>query len=1169
MHKTLWGAVSFAVLVACASQRESAPNVVTKPADAALELAARDPSLHALLAPQEGAFTRDATDALDATDARLVNAGWRAAAAQLRFGVLGVRLPEHADGAVEVGVARFERLRLRVTLAGAASSPAQLDAGRVVYRAAFTDVDRVCAASEEAFEDALVIKNASAPHAFAWRIEIPADVREPVAEAEGLVFHDASGGALLRMPWAYALDARGTQHPVQLFWDAPSHELRASLSPARDLAYPVLLDPRFETGVWYTPSIFSYRQGPAVAFDAVRGNVVLFGGGGSSGSLSTSLSDTWIYDGTAWTQRYPAVSPGARFGASMAFDSVRGNVVLFGGFGGGGYFADTWTWNGATWTRAAVVGPTGRYRTSLAFDSARGEAVLFGGEGQTGNFHNDTWAWNGSTWNQRSPAGSPSVRAGAAFAFDSVRNTAVLFGGSNTGGNLGDTWTWNGTTWTQAAGTMPTSRTRAGLAFDAARGNTVLFGGSAAGDTWTWSGAAWTQRAPATSPAPRESHGMVYDAAHQRVYVVAGFSLVPGQPGSLRDTFGWDGTTWAPSAPITSPSARIGAAAAYDAARDNVVLFGGATTGGMFFRETWIWNGTSWAQRTPATQPPGMFLTALAFDAARSKVLLFGGSSGAGGRGETFTWDGTTWTQINPATSPPGRSGFAMAYDAARMQVVAFGGLDNADVQLGDTWTWNGTNWANVNPPTSPTPRAYHAMTYDGVNRNVVLYGGQTPTFVDDTWTFDGSTWTSRVSALTPGPRANMVFTFDTRRGTAILFGGIDGGANSFADTWFWNGSVWALGSTNAGPSARNLAAGAFDATRGTMIMHGGFASSGTAFSDTWLLYGLGGMCSSNADCPSASCVDGVCCNAPRCGTCETCAGASPGRCAPVQNQEDADSCPASNGQSCSATGACKVALGKPAASAVECASGFLVDGVCCDTACDGSCQACRDDLKASGQRSGVCDHARDGLDPHDSCASDDATTCQRDGTCDGRGKCRLYAVGTGCGAASCVDNRATGRLCNGFGTCGESADGVSCGLYACRPSVGCTSTCATNADCGARSHCEASQCVANEGASCDGDHTVFTPDDKATDCGKFKCAGATCKASCVSLLDCVSPAVCNAENKCVGDDIAPPDDGGGGCSCRTSKRAATPNVWAWLCALATLWSVRRRAHVGRSRRAQ
>jgi hypothetical protein len=63
-----------------------------------------------------------------------------------------------------------------------------------------------------------------------------------------------------------------------------------------------------------------------MAYDAAHGNVVNFGGsvGGSRGG------DTWIWDGTNWTQLSPLNSPPARASHSMADDEAHGQVVLFG-----------------------------------------------------------------------------------------------------------------------------------------------------------------------------------------------------------------------------------------------------------------------------------------------------------------------------------------------------------------------------------------------------------------------------------------------------------------------------------------------------------------------------------------------------------------------------------------------------------------------------------------------------------------------------------------------------------------------------------------------------------------------------------------------------------------------------------------------------------------------
>ena len=37
--------------------------------------------------------------------------------------------------------------------------------------------------------------------------------------------------------------------------------------------------------------------------------------------------------------------------ASMAYDPATGNMILFGGANNSGFFGDTWTWDGTTWTQ--------------------------------------------------------------------------------------------------------------------------------------------------------------------------------------------------------------------------------------------------------------------------------------------------------------------------------------------------------------------------------------------------------------------------------------------------------------------------------------------------------------------------------------------------------------------------------------------------------------------------------------------------------------------------------------------------------------------------------------------------------------------------------------------------------------------------------------------------
>jgi hypothetical protein len=184
----------------------------------------------------------------------------------------------------------------------------------------------------------------------------------------------------------------------------------------------------------------SGRFWPAMAYDAATGTVVLFGG---LNHHERPLDSTWTWDGTTWTKQHPATSPPARFAASMAYDAVTGTVVLFGGSTGDG---ETWTWDGSTWTRQhpATSPPARSGAGGMAYDAATGTVVLFGGRNFSLTYaFADTWTWDGSTWTKQHPATHPSSRLDGSMAYEAATGSVVLFGGSGyRTGNLHDTWTW-------------------------------------------------------------------------------------------------------------------------------------------------------------------------------------------------------------------------------------------------------------------------------------------------------------------------------------------------------------------------------------------------------------------------------------------------------------------------------------------------------------------------------------------------------------------------------------------------------------------------------------------------------------------------------------------------------------------------------------------------------
>ena len=306
----------------------------------------------------------------------------------------------------------------------------------------------------------------------------------------------------------------------------------------------------------------------------------------------------------------------------------------------------------------------------------------------------------------------------------------------------------------------------------------------------------WIQVYPSTSPAARGVAKMVYDAARREV-VLFGGCVAPDSSVPCVDsdeTWVWNGRDWIEKSPANRPPARHTHAMAYDSVRQEVVLFGGVSINGVnpqHFNDTWVWDGSNWHQRTPAHSPSPREMHAVAFDEARGKMVLFGGVPPIWVGGETWLWDGSDWTQVSPATPPPLRWQFSMVYDSRRDRVVLFGGWGGSS-GLSDTWSWDGSNWHEEVTSTAPSARWGHAMAYDPVRGEGVMFAGlNPPSFAADTWVWDGTDWRQKVSAVSPAWRVNHTMTYDAAHGQILLFGGDQN--NGMGPFRFLN-DTWVLG---------------------------------------------------------------------------------------------------------------------------------------------------------------------------------------------------------------------------------------------------------------------------------------------------------------------------------------------------------------------------------------
>ncbi len=420
--------------------------------------------------------------------------------------------------------------------------------------------------------------------------------------------------------------------------------------------------------------------GLELAFDEGRGVTVALG-------VANNQAETWEWDGQIW-ERVAVGGLSRRFDHAMAYDAALGEVLVYGGHVGGLELDDAWAWNGTSWRFVSAGQPSPRAFHGMAYDAVRGAAVVFGGSPEPNREFSDTWTFEEGVWTL-ADHGEPEARHAFSMTYDTVRSEALIFGGRGVG-TLGDTWRHDGTRWRLAATTGPSDRHWPSMAYDIGRAVTVLFAGALGnepvdGATWEWDGHVWTLRSM-NGPAPRYAAAMAYDAARGLTVLFGGFA---GQRAGTRfdDTWVWNGAAWNQLA-VVGPSARSGAAMAYDTDREVVVLFGGffkpLQGPNVYHQDTWEWNGINWSLRSQ-TGPTGRLQATMTYDQSTERMLLFGGQDEDGRQlDDLWEWDGAAWTEVQSA-GPSARWSAGAVYSPSRESALLFGG-QNGTALLADTW---------------------------------------------------------------------------------------------------------------------------------------------------------------------------------------------------------------------------------------------------------------------------------------------------------------------------------------------------------------------------------------------------------------------------------------------------------------------------------------------------
>lgn len=386
--------------------------------------------------------------------------------------------------------------------------------------------------------------------------------------------------------------------------------------------------------------------------------------------------------------------------------------------------------------------------------------------------------------------------------------------------------------------------------------------------------------------------------------------------------------------------------------------------------------------------------------------------------------------------------------------------------------------WSTIAPVTG-----FHAPS-----QAVVLAGGKSVLMTggaDEPEIFDGTAWTKTVPQVHKNEEATLTLLDD---GHVIAIGGHDPGAgmpSPNAEVYDPKTNKWSATSpmahARAGHSAVKVTSGlvivaggspssdveAYDpatnkfsivgylsaprefmcaTTRGTgAIFMGGTTYAGyNAYVpnvDLWEPSPASSPCTTGLECASGKCISG------------TCDGAS---------DAGVDALPPSDGGfDAQPNGSPTITPGtfQHCAKNSECSTGHCVEGVCCDTACEGICVSC-----ALPSSPGKCAPEPIGVDLKGQCGA--ALSCT--GTCGPEQKCIGSGPGAQCAKSHCTSaNGGVGPatcISNGASCPTDQAVPFDCGAYACEPAFGaCLSSCSSSTDCAGGFLCDTGSktCVA------------------------------------------------------------------------------------------------------------
>ena len=343
------------------------------------------------------------------------------------------------------------------------------------------------------------------------------------------------------------------------------------------------------------PSTFSPRWDFSYAYFPPKDQVVLFGGSPKNTGEGWRR-DTWIFSGGTW-KLGPAAPAAltARGGAAMAYMPDIGKLVMFGGANSSWPpLKQTWLYDGTKWSQgptapAALAGRTG---AQMAYHPGIKKLVMFGGSGVKP--YNDTWLFDGSSWSP-GPA-TPAAMGPRTFfgmTYDQTSKKVVVAGGNG----RPDTWLFDGTGWV-AGPAMPAPKERFRMAYDPQLSGNLMCSGlgpaSATPDCYVMKGNVWTHYVRPSRkvswPEARVDGALLWHPVKQRMMVFSGVMDYDGGKQGYRDTWFLNG---APLSQVTATMTTSPAPAQAALPAPGQVIRNVPATGQVVAKDSQFWLGST------------------------------------------------------------------------------------------------------------------------------------------------------------------------------------------------------------------------------------------------------------------------------------------------------------------------------------------------------------------------------------------------------------------------------------------------------------------------------------------------------------------------------------------------------------------------------------------------